>query len=499
MTSLPSSSLTAPVTAGARRRIAGAAGLVVIAGPTALGFFTGGYFESARVWAGLIAWLLVAVAALVSDDPWPRGRPAVVAVAGLALMAGWTLLSLRWAPVGADAYGAGELLVLYLGMLLAAAALIRGYLARRLLEPALAAGVLVVVGYGLAGRLLPGLLHFARSVSASGRLEQPLTYWNAMGELAAIGLVLTIRVAGDAARGRGLRVVALAAAVPLGAGLYASFSRGALFACLSGLIVLLIAAPTRAQLRALLAGVGSAALGALAVAPFSGVTALAGSPVTREHQGAIALVALAVAIALAAVTQHRLVGREPDGSLQLPRHSGVIALGVIVLFLAVAIVAGSKENTSQPLNSGISRLSTLRSDRYAYWRVALHAFAQDPLRGVGAGGWQVYWLRLRPYAEGAVDAHSLEIQTLAELGIVGILLLAALAGGIAQACRRAMQSAPAIAAGPVAAIVVYAVHSPLDWDWQMPAVTLVAIVLAGAMLGLSGGSVSEPAGAGARG
>ena len=396
----------------------------------------------------------------------------------------WTLLSLGWAPMAVDAYGAAELLGLYLGFLLAAAALARTAPLARGLEPALAAGVLIVIGYGLAGRLLPGLLHYARSVSASGRLEQPLTYWNAMGELAAIGLVLALRVAGDTARGRGLRTVALAAAVPLGTGLYASFSRGALFACLSGLVVLVVVAPTGAQLRAVGAGIGAAALGALVVAPFSGVTGLAGGLATREHQGLFALALLVVASALAAWVQRRLLAAGPGRSVALPRRAGSIALAAIVVFLAVAIVAGAREKTSRPLNSGVSRLTTLRSDRYAYWKVALHAFSDAPLRGVGAGGWQVYWLRLRPYAEGAVDAHSLELQTLAELGIVGVVLLAAFAAGIVAACRRALRRARAAAAGPVAALVVYAVHSPLDWDWQMPALTLVAIVLAGAILGL---------------
>ena len=74
--------------------------------------------------------------------------------------------------------------------------------AQRAVEPALAAGTLIVIGYGLSERLLPGLLHFARSVSAQGRLEQPLTYWNAMGELAAIGFVLAARLAGDRSRPR---------------------------------------------------------------------------------------------------------------------------------------------------------------------------------------------------------------------------------------------------------------------------------------------------------
>ena len=66
----------------------------------------------------------------------------------------------------------------------------------------------VVVGYGLSGRLLPGLVHLAASQTALGRLEQPLTYWNAMGALAAIGLVLARAWRGDRARRAALRAAA---------------------------------------------------------------------------------------------------------------------------------------------------------------------------------------------------------------------------------------------------------------------------------------------------
>ena len=45
-----------------------------------------------------------------------------------------------------------------------------------------------------------------------------------------------------------------------------------------------------------------------------------------------------------------------------------------------------------------------------------------------------------------------------------------------------MRAAPALAAGPLAALVTYLVHSPLDWDWEMPAVTLIAVVLAGLVI-----------------
>ena len=120
-------------------------------------------------------------------------------------MALWTLLSFTWAPIAGNAYHAGQRVILYAGALLAAAALLRLPIIQRAVEPVLALGALVVIGYGLSERMLPGVLQFSRSVSAQGRLEQPLTYWNAMGEVAALGLVLAVRVAGNSSRDRAMR------------------------------------------------------------------------------------------------------------------------------------------------------------------------------------------------------------------------------------------------------------------------------------------------------
>jgi O-antigen ligase len=136
---------------------------------------------------------------------------------------------------------------------------------------------------------------------------------------------------------------------------------------------------------------------------------------------------------------------------------------------------------------------TLQIDRYDYWRVALRALAAEPLHGVGAGGWAVWWLRYRTVNAFAQDAHSLPLQTLAELGLVGAALLLAFFAGIALAARAAHRGAPALAAGPIAAFVVYAAHAPLDWEWQMPAVTIVALVLAGSLLALAEGAARPPA------
>ena len=477
----------------ARLRFGGrtSGGALLLAGPTVLAFFTGGYFAPARTWGGLVAWALVAFAVLLkprsaeaSDAPLVSRWLAPVA---LALLAAWTLASIAWAPIAGDAYGAGQIVVLYLGAVVAAVLLLDRRGAGSVLEPSLAAGTAIVVGYGLSARLLPGVLHFSRSVSAQGRLEQPLTYWNAMGELAAIGFVLCARIAGDARRPRWMRALAAATASPLGVGLYVSFSRGALFACLAGLLALLVCAPRRGQWYAILISLGAGIVAAAGISPLASVTGLSGRLGTREGQGAIALAVLIVCAVAAAVIQLRLsASRNGDTRVRLPRRAPWIATGVLCAGLAAAIAVGAKEQSGVPISGGANRLVTLQSNRYAYWKVALKAFDHDPLIGVGAGGWAVWWLRDRPYADGAQDAHSLELQTLAELGLVGAGLLLMFFVGIGLAARRAYLLDPLAAAGPLAGVLTWVAHSPLDWDWQMPAVTLVAMILVGGLLAVAG-------------
>src|SRR6185295_6033654 len=109
---------------------------------------------------------------------------------------------------------------------------------------------------------------------AGGRLEQPLTYWKATGALAAIGVVLCARMAGDATRPRALRIAAAAATAPLGMGTYLSFSRGAIICLVAGLAALVAFDRTRAQLRAVAITLGATILAAAAAAPFGAVRAL---------------------------------------------------------------------------------------------------------------------------------------------------------------------------------------------------------------------------------
>jgi hypothetical protein len=467
-----------------RRPILTGSRAVLLAGPTVLAFFTGGYFDGPRQVAGVVVWLLVAVAVVLVPRPLPRLLSGRTAVVGLALLAVWTLSSFTWAPIAGTAYHYGQRVVMYAGVVLASCALLRGRAPLRMVVPALAGGTLIVIGYGLSERLLPGLLHFSRSVSAEGRLEQPLTYWNAMGEVAALGFVLCAALAGDASRSSNLRAAAGAAAAPLGMGLYITFSRGALFACAAGLVALIVLVPRREQLRALVVSVATGVLAALAAAPFKEVTNLSGG--SRELEGAVVL-ALLVAIAVAGASVQMRSSRDQgaSGELALPRRAPAIALILICAGLALAIAVGAKEGSHSSLSGGASRLASLQSNRYAYWGVALRAFGDEPLRGVGAGGWAVYWLRYRRINEFAQDAHSLPLQTLAELGLIGLAFLLAFAGGVARAARDALRVAPVLAGGPVAGLVTYLAHAPLDWDWEMPAVTLIALTLAGAVIGLA--------------
>jgi O-Antigen ligase len=435
-----------------------------------LAFARGGYFDEARLWAAIAAWGLVAVAALVAPRPLPRSAPALAALAGLAGLLAWTVASLGWTPLHGPALDDAERLALYLGALVAAVALLREGAARAA-APALAAGTVVVACYGLSERVLPGAFELSASRSAMGRLEQPLTYWNAAGALGAMGLVLCARLASR-------WWFAAAAAAPLGAAIALTLSRGAIACAAIGLAVLAALDPRWPAVRAIVvAAIASVAAGAVAVA-LPAVRTLEGA---RATQGLVLLVVLVAVAGAAALAARRPAAPRP--ALHV-RPRAVVAAVVMALALAAGAAAleGGPEAGAPAGGATAGRLSSAESNRYAYWEVALGAFADAPLRGHGAGSFAVDWLRERDVPEVVRDAHSLELETAAELGLVGVALLALLGGGVVAGAVAAVRRDRALAAGPVAAVVVWAVHSALDWDWEMPALTLVAICLAGLLL-----------------
>ena len=465
---------------------------VLLAGPTALAFFAGGHFDGARVVAAGIAWAVVLILALAGPLPFPRSRAGRVAVAGLAGLAIWSAISIAWAPLTGPAADGVQLLLLYLGALLAAVGMLRDRHAARAVEPALALGALIVIGYGLAGRLLPGVIELSRSWGAGGRLEQPITYWNAEGLLAAIGLILAVRLAGDRSRPAWMRMAAAGACAPLGTGVYLSYSRGAVAVAGIGLIALAAARPSWPQLRATVLGVLTAALASVSAIALRGVAALDGTPTERQRDGAIMLTILVViSLAAAALTARAALaerrGTKRQGTLPNARRLPVVAIAAALLCFLALIGGGllEKGSGSERAVASPSRYVSVSSLRYEYWRVGAQAFVHNPLVGVGSGGFRIQWREHRRVNTGANNAHSLILETLAELGLPGLLFLALLIGGIAVAAGRAVRERAALSAGGAAVCVAWLMHASIDWDWQMPAVTLPVVVLAGGLLGQS--------------
>jgi hypothetical protein len=468
-----------------RRAVPAAAAACLLIAPTALAFWSGGYYSEPRLVAAIVVWAFVLALAVVGPAPLPRSRAGALAVGGLSVLAAWSALSVLWAPQGGPAIESAERLVLYTGALLLAIGALRIPTALRAVEPALAVGATIVIGYGLSGRLLPGLIHLDRSRSAGGRLEQPITYWNGEGALAAIGLVLCVRIAGDPTRPRAMRALAGAAAAPLGAGVYLSYSRGAIAVALLGLVMLVAAAGTRHQLRAAVIGLVTGVAAAGAAAAFPPVASLTGDDGTRD--GAIVLILLVLFAAVAGLITARLAAPRED-ALPWARRLGAVA-AVAVAAVAIGLVVGglAERPSAADLAAGAhaQRLTTVSSNRYEYWRLGMRAFRDHPLHGLGAAGFRVYWLQHRPIPEAVRDVHSLELEQAAELGLVGLVAFATLLAGAGLAGRRALRRHRAAAAGAAAGAIVWLLHASIDWDWQLPAVTLPAIVLTGALLVLA--------------
>jgi hypothetical protein len=140
-----------------------------------------------------------------------------------------------------------------------------------------------------------------------------------------------------------------------------------------------------------------------------------------------------------------------------------------------------------------SRLTDLGNNgRIDHWRVALDGFRDEPLIGNGAGTYQLLWARDRPYDFTVNDGHSLYLEVMSEFGLVGIVLLAgvllSLLVGVALRVRGPQRD---VQAAVLALIAIWMVHAGVDWDWEMPAVTLWLFALGGLALACPRGSGAE--------
>jgi len=465
---------------------------------------SGGFFPTAWGWPAL-AFLVLLAAAAIAADRYTLTRLDRIALGALAAFTAWTTLSALWAPGAGLPIEAAELALVYAAGLACFLAF-----ASRTSADALPIGVLCAVlpiaAYALATRLVPD--HVGRYEPSAGYLlGGTLGYWNALGLLVAIASLAALGLVADSDDVR-VRAGAAASLVLLLPTLYFTFSRGASAALALGIVVAAALDPRRLRFTvALLVVLPLPLLGAF-VGSRSRPLTKAGFPLSAAahdgHRVVLLLVVLAVltagAVAALAFVERRVtvtsrLRRAYLGTLAVIGVA-VVALGLVRIGNPVTFVGRATDafrtdaaTTGGNLNRRFTTLSSHgRSD---YWRVAWHDVRDHPLLGGGGNSFRRYWLRYRPAPLGALNAHNLYLETLADLGPIGLLLLlVTLATPLVAAVRARGRPLVPVAVG---GYVAYLVHAAIDWDWQLPAVTLAALACGAACLAAGRPEVSARA------
>jgi hypothetical protein len=466
------------------------------------GFNSGGFFPGATAVVALALAVFLVLRLTLAEEPLAGVSPAlVVATGALAALAAWALVSSSWS------HAPGRAMLEFsrdLAYLLAVAAFgCAAFRPERFAQAVrfLAVAAFVVCAAGVITRVLPDVWTIQQRL-ATDRLSYPLTYWNALGLLAGLGTVLAVHLTSSAGEPRAVRVLGAALTPALVTAAYLTFSRGGIAAGLVGLVAFLLIGRPAHLAGALVAVVPACAL---ALVTAFGADALAtnqpNSPagVADGHRLGLAVIAATLGAAVLrwlALGIDRRIAERMAARSAWPRQRRALAwaagAGIVVLVLAVSGAPAYAQrqyhrfvegNRTSDADQRTRLLDPGNNGRIYKWRVSLDAFDAQPLHGHGAGTWQNLWLMHRPVADTAVDGHSLYLEVMGELGIVGLLLLVAglvvLLGGFAARARGPGR-------GPAAALlacgIAWALHAGLDWDWEMPALTLVAIALAGLLL-----------------
>ena len=459
---------------------------------TGLGWASGGYFPSEWGLAILAFALVAATAVLVADVPRPGG-PAVGFLCGLLALSLWAGLSTIWSAGAAAPVLEAERGLVYVAATAAAVLMLSLRADVRALLGGVVSGAVVVSLYALATRLFPGRVGGAYDPSSGYQLAEPIGYWNALGLLAAIAILLAVGLAAHVDH-VAVRALAAASLVVLLPTLYFTFSRGALAALVAGALVQIAVDPRRARLLVTGLVLGApAAVGVLYASRFHALTAAGDSLTTAQREGKQVATVLAVLALVAVVAAGAL--QLAERRLRLPQRAGSILVAAtaavaVLAVLAVAVAAGDRvvDELNAPLQAGegdLDRrlLSTSGNGRGDYWRVAAGMAREEPVLGHGAGGFEAHWLLERPVAFHARDAHNLYLETLAELGPLGLALLLVTLALPLLALRHARRRALVPAAG--AAYVAYLLHAAVDWDWELPVVTVPALFCATVLLARS--------------
>jgi O-Antigen ligase len=448
----------------------------------------GGYFAPSWGWSALIALGAVAFAAFAgtrTDGGWTD----VVFIGALAALVAWIGLSIAWSSNPAASVQELERAGVYLGAVGAFLLLAHRSLLRQVV-PVFQAGITIVAAYALATRLFP--LHVGTYDGFAGyRLAGSVGYWNGLAIFCVLGILLALGIFLSETRAT-VRVVAAGSLVVLAPTAYFTFSRGGWLALGVGLAVWFVVAPRRLQSVGLVAIV--AALPAAAVALAAGSSAL-----THRYAGAHAAESaggrLAVWLALLLLAQIAVgIGVGEAAKVPIVRRRLAPALGAAVVLATLAAVVAALVHYGGPVEAARrgyhafqarpspvegnlnKRLFSLSSNgRSDLWRGAVTLYENHSALGAGAGSFDRFWLADRKATLIAHDAHNLYLETLAELGPIGLGILAVFLLVPFYAVARHRN---ALSAGAFAAFAAYLAHATVDWDWELSGVTASALLCA---------------------
>lgn len=471
----------------------GDAGFALLGAIAGASVFLDGYYDFA-VWGALT---LAALAALVMAIMLWHRRPAPVATIALgALLAltGFALLSMLWADSVDRAWVESSRLALYLAVAGLAMLVVRSRRHATVLLGALAASIVVMALLVLARMHAGDSELFLRH-----RLHEPLGYVNGMAGCLLMGLWPLV-IAAQRARSAALAGAALAGAALIVNLIVLTQSRAAVPAIVGSAVLLLLAFPGRTRrfwaLALVLLSAAAAAKWSLAVYA-SGDVFKVGRPapdLVRAAAVAITLSCLAAGIAWAGLC--RLATRSGHA---LPRRlAATLAAAVVLLVPAGGLVAIGNpvaavqrqwdSFTGLAFNTeNASRFGDASGQRYDLWRVAMSQFESEPLRGVGAGNYGLQYFQQRGTTDPVRQPHSLELQLLAELGIIGLLILLVFAGAVTVAAVRpfrgmVLSDSSQLRAAALGIFSVWLLHTSIDWLYNIPGVTAMAMIAAGCLL-----------------
>lgn len=471
----------------------------------------GGYDIVVRSEVGLVLWWFAILGLLVGVLPRVRLEPlGWLVLALLTAFLAWTWIGASWAPSQEQALNSVALVSAYVGVLAIGVLALTSDSGRAVLS-GLAAGIAVVCAIALLSKLAPSLFPYdsSKKLYDTSRLSYPFDYSDGVGEFAALGLPLLLYAASGArtlvARAlaqAGLPVVLLCLAMTV--------SRGGIFAAIVGVIAFYALAPDRIP-RLVAGAIAAAGIAVLMVALLHREAlrdSLGIAPASERHSMTLIVIAVVVVSALAQLTYGLLARRvRRPRWLKFSRRSAQrITATVVAVMAALVIVAFAggtvsnlwhdfkQANPTSHSNQYFRLLSLAGSHRYQYWQVAVQAFDSSPFHGIGPGAFQYYWAQHQTLGEYVVNAHSLWIETLAELGIIGLLLIVAFFGSAVLAgARRALRAGATArlqAATASAALLGFCAAAAFDWVWQIGVVPIIAMLLVAVVVTSGRGSAA---------